>query len=83
MNSSFPNSSAGRRQFLRDGFRYAVLGAVAAVTGKLAARQAGRPAGQLCVNAGICRGCEEFDDCGLPQALSAKEVLGHSKSKLP
>jgi len=24
---------------------------------------------------GICRGCEVFERCGLPQALSAKQVL--------
>ncbi len=30
---------------------------------------------QDCENQGICRGCSRFVDCGLPQALSAKEVL--------
>jgi hypothetical protein len=77
------DSSAGRRQFLRDGLRYIILGGLAAVSGKLAARQAARPAGQVCISAGICRGCEAFEDCGLPQALSAKEVLGHSSSRQP
>jgi hypothetical protein len=72
------DSSAGRRQFLRDGLRYIILGGLAAVSGKLAARQAARPAGQVCISAGICRGCAAFDDCGLPQALSAKEALGRS-----
>jgi hypothetical protein len=72
-----PNPSAGRRQFLRDALRYISLGGLAAVSGKLVARQAARPAGQVCISAGICRGCAAFEDCGLPQALSAKEVLGH------
>jgi len=79
MNRPFPNSSVGRRQFFRDGLRYTLLGGLAAVSGKLVARQAGRPAGQVCISAGICRGCAAFDDCGLPQALSAKDVLGHSQ----
>jgi hypothetical protein len=83
MSRHSPTSGAGRRQFLRDGLRYTVLGALAAVSGKLIARQAARPAGQVCLSAGICRGCEVFDDCGLPQALSAKQVLGHSSSSLP
>jgi hypothetical protein len=83
MKRSSPNSSVGRRQFLRDGLRYTILGGLAAVSGKLAARQAGRPGGQVCISAGICRGCEAFDDCGLPQALSAKVVLGQSSSRLP
>jgi hypothetical protein len=30
---------------------------------------------QTCVNQGICRGCGAFEDCGLPQAISAKEVF--------
>jgi hypothetical protein len=83
MSRHSPTSGAGRRQFLRDGLRYTVLGALAAVSGKLIARQAARPAGQVCLSAGICRGCEAFDDCGLPQALSAKDALGHSSSRLP
>jgi len=83
MNRRSPNSSAGRRQFLRDGLRYAILGGLAAVSGKLVARRAARPAGQVCISAGICRGCAAFEDCGLPQALSAKEVLGQSSSRQP
>ena len=83
MNRRSPKSSAGRRQFLRDGLRYALLGGLAAISWKLIARPAARPAGQVCISAGICRGCAAFDDCGLPQALSAKEVLGHSSSRSP
>jgi len=83
MSRHSPTSGAGRRQFLRDGLRYTVLGALAAVSGKLIARQAARPAGQVCLSAGICLDCEAFDDCGLPQALSAKDALGHSSSRLP
>lgn len=83
MNKHSPNSSAGRRQFLRDGLRFAILGGLAAVSGKLVARQPGRPAGQVCISAGICRGCAAFEDCGLPQALSAKEVLGHPPARQP
>ncbi len=28
-----------------------------------------------CLNQGICRACEVFDDCGLPRALSTRSVL--------
>jgi hypothetical protein len=83
MNRHFPDSGGGRRQFLRDGLRYAMLGGLAAISGKLIARRAARPAGQVCLSAGICRGCEAFDDCGLPQALSAKDVQSHSSSSPP
>jgi hypothetical protein len=76
MNRRSPNPSASRRQFLRDGLRLTILGGLAAVGGTLAGRDAARPAGQVCVSAGICRGCAVFEDCGLPSALSAKEALG-------
>ena len=81
MNRRFPIPSAGRRQFLRDGLRLAILGGLAAVGGKLAGRQAARPAGQVCISAGICRGCAVFEDCGLPGALSAKQALGLPTSR--
>jgi hypothetical protein len=79
MNRCGQDSSAGRRRFLRNGLRLAVLGGLAAITGKLAGRAAARPAGQVCVSSGICRGCAVFEDCGLPNALSAKEVLAASR----
>ena len=30
---------------------------------------------ETCVNNGICRGCPEVNSCGLPQALSIKQVV--------
>ena len=63
-------AGGNRRDFLRNGLRYTLLGGVAAAVGTLAARS-----GQTCVNEGICRGCAAFDDCVLPQAASAKQVL--------
>ncbi len=81
MNKCRPESGANRRQFLRDGVRLAILGGLAAIGGKLAGRSAARPAGQVCISAGICRGCAVFEDCGLPSALSAKEVLGLAPSR--
>jgi hypothetical protein len=68
-------SSAGaesRRDFFRTTVRYGLLGcltAVAAVTGRRA-----RLSNQVCVNRGICGGCAVFAICGLPEALSAKQV---------
>jgi len=73
MNRHLPNSAASRRQFLRDGLRYTVLGGLAAVSARLMGRPATRPAGQVCIKSGFCCSCEAFDDCGLPPALSARE----------
>ena len=76
-----------RRQpppFLRDGLRYGNPGR--AGRGWRQAGRARRPrgsAGQVCISAGICRGCAVFEDCGLPGALSAKEALGRTPVEAP
>jgi hypothetical protein len=59
-----------RREFFRAAARYSLL-LLVAVAASLAARPR-TPAGQRCVNRGICSGCGLFAGCGLPQALSAK-----------
>ena len=65
-----------RRGFFTSLGRASALGAMAAMAVGLATRQ--RTNGEeACVNQGICRGCPSFDTgCGLPQALSARAVLG-------
>jgi hypothetical protein len=68
INCQTARADSSRRGFLRN----AALGGLAVLTGALAAR---RPAGQACVNDGFCRGCAAYEDCGLPQALSAKQAL--------
>jgi len=68
MNRRTEQKSRSRRDFFRDGLRYGVLAMLAAAGAKAA-----RP-GQTCVNNGICRGCGSFEECGLPQALSAKQT---------
>ncbi len=72
-----PDTGSNRREFFRTAARYVVLGVlglVAAVTGGK-----GGLGAQRCVNRGICRGCDEFASCGLPQALSARrELVGGS-----
>jgi hypothetical protein len=83
MSSRLSISGAGRRQFLREGLRIAALGALAAICAKLAARKTVQLPGQVCIRDGICRGCPAFEACGLPQALSARDVLSHASSRLP
>ena len=71
-----PETQASRRDFFRAVARYnclAVLGAVAS----LAARKPG-PANQTCINRGLCGTCGVFAQCGLPQALSAKQRKGQA-----
>lgn len=64
-----PEKAESRREFFRGAARYGLLALVTAAAG-LAARTR-TPAGQICVNRGICSGCGVFASCGLPQALSA------------
>jgi len=75
MNTERVTEAASRREFLRDGVRYALLAGVGTVAVSVAGRPGGRLTGQTCVNEGICRGCGVVGDCGLPQALSFKQVV--------
>jgi len=65
---------ASRRDFVRNGFRYALMAGLAAVSAVLLKRSGGKLTGQTCVNQGICFKCSAFTGCGLPQALSAKQA---------
>jgi hypothetical protein len=67
------NHDEKRREFLRSVLRWTILGGAVAGVGALASKR-----GESCVNQGVCRGCAAFDGCGLPQALSAKEVQGRT-----
>ncbi len=67
-----PEEVENRREFFRATARYGLLALVGAATW-LAARPRG-PLGQRCVNQGICSSCGVFAECGLPQALSAKQA---------
>jgi hypothetical protein len=66
-----PDPVPGRREFFRAAARYGVL-FLLALWGLLTTRTA-RLRGQTCINQGICSGCPGFSECGLPQAISAKE----------
>jgi hypothetical protein len=67
-----PQEVECRREFFRAAARYGLLALVSAAA-CLAARPRG-PGGQRCVNQGICSSCGVFAECGLPQALSAKQA---------
>jgi len=64
-----------RRQLLKGVLRYSTLGLLGAVGGSMAAKGQRLVREGKCINRGVCSDCEVFEKCGLPQALSAKEVL--------
>ena len=63
-----------RRGLLRDIIRYAALIGLGVIGGAAVRRRRALRDGD-CLNRGICRGCEALDDCGLPQAVSARQAL--------
>jgi hypothetical protein len=65
-------SSATRREFLRDCLRYPVAAGLVALGGVLALRQADPSRPVPCLKQRVCRGCQLFDDCDLPQARETK-----------
>lgn len=64
-----------RRDFFAATLRYTVLAACAA-GGVLAGVKRYRLVKEgRCVRGGVCSGCDVFERCALPEALSAKAVL--------
>ena len=64
-----------RRQLLAAALRYATLGLFGVAGASVISRRRKLLREGKCINDGVCRGCEVFRRCGLPQALSAKQVL--------
>ncbi len=61
-----------RREFLKTAARWLLLAGLGGVAARLL-RGRPRRGAETCVNDWVCRGCEAFKGCGLPQALSAKQ----------
>jgi hypothetical protein len=74
MNRGF-GRVGNRREMLGRVLRYATLGLLGAAGGFGFAKRRRLVREGKCISRGICRGCEVFKNCGLPQALSAKQVL--------
>jgi len=67
-----------RRQFFR-GILHNVSLVLLGTAGGVAAVKRGRLMREgKCVNQGICSGCEAFEDCGLPRALSVRHVIART-----
>ncbi len=64
--------STARRRFLRGMLRSLSLALLGAAGGVAVAKRRRLVHEGKCVNQGVCSGCDGFDECGLPRALSAK-----------
>jgi hypothetical protein len=87
MSNHNESASLDRRAFFKNVARWSLAGGMAAavVGATVRARDvasSGASGESPCVNEGICRGCPVFTGCGLPQALSAKKVLGNDPAAL-
>jgi hypothetical protein len=67
-----------RRYFFRRMLRRASLVLLGGASGAVIVKRQRLLREGKCLNQGICRACEVFDDCGLPRALSTKEVLART-----
>lgn len=69
------NKPVSRKEFLRSCLRYMILLGFA-LYGYFQFKKSKNPAvgNQVCNNNGICSGCGELKNCGLPQAHSWKSV---------
>jgi len=64
-----------RRGLLTGILRYATLGALGVISGIVLAKRHRLEQEDICISHGVCRGCGIFQQCGLPQALSEKQLL--------
>ena len=65
-----------RRELLANGLRYTAFGVLACVGGAAMLKRRQLVKEGKCIGGQICRRCESIEQCSLPQALSAKKVLG-------
>jgi len=67
-----------RRQFFRSMLRNASLTLLGAAGGVAVVKRGRLVREGKCVSGGVCSGCDVFDDCGLPRALSARLASARS-----
>ena len=70
--------SSSRRDLLKGIGRYAILAVVAVATGLSCFKRARLNRDGVCINRGLCTGCEVFDDCDLPEAADIRDTLKSS-----
>ena len=72
------NQNGTRRQLIRSLLRHASLALLGTATGAAVVKRRRLVREGKCIGGGVCSGCTVFDECGLPRALSAKQVLART-----
>jgi len=73
--SGFLNRLQARRQFVTRALRNASLALLALSGGAVVVKRRRLLREGKCLSRGMCRDCTVFEDCGLPRALSTRDVL--------
>ena len=68
------DNKINRREFFLTLGRYAALTGMGVGIGKLIIQRPDKADPHVCISKGLCDGCGAFNNCGLPQALSAKQA---------
>jgi hypothetical protein len=76
------NSPTTRREFFRAAARYAALGGLALLSGKLASQATGTREAP-CSGDGLCGRCPALANCPLPQALATRSAPQKPQMKEP
>ncbi|MFC1637161.1 hypothetical protein ACFL5Z_20255 [Planctomycetota bacterium] len=69
-----PEQARSRRELCFVALRYATLGLLTAGGAALWAKRQRLLREGVCINDGICNGCQALAQCGLPRALSVKKA---------
>lgn len=64
-----------RRELVLGTFRYVALGLLTAGGAVLVTKRRQRVREGRCVDSGLCDRCKVLEQCGLPQAVSARKAL--------
>jgi hypothetical protein len=73
--SEYPRKVQSRRELFAGALRYATLGLLTAGGAALYAKRRRLVQQGVCIGDGVCAGCNIFEQCSLPAALSVKKVL--------
>jgi len=78
--SKFLGGLHARRQFLTRTLRNASLALLGLGGGAVVVKRRRLLREGKCLNDGMCRACGVFEDCGLPRALSTRDVLARIRN---
>lgn len=73
--SELLNRLQARRRFVTRVLRNASLAVLGLGGGAIVLKRRRLLREGKCLNSGMCKECAAFDDCGLPRALSTRDVL--------